>query len=158
MNSTSGISEGRFYRLTGSGNGDVSFSNQNIDLFVEGVRERTRQLGVHIAIADGSDSSTLLDAPKFCESTNDGEHLINSVLASEANLRGRIVLFAESVACLRTLRVGGCFVLRVFNGLASWSGSADLVYLLSQLFRTSHLTKPLSSHPTSTERCELYIL
>ncbi|KAI9354732.1 FtsJ-like methyltransferase-domain-containing protein [Pilaira anomala] len=114
-------------RLEGSG--DV-YRRETMEGFEKMVMEGTKRRGVDLAVADGG-----ID---FSGSEEQQERLAQ-----------RLVL-CEIVSMLTCLKQGGHFVCKFFDILDEFT--ADLVWLLYQLFEEICITKPLSSRPANSER------
>jgi hypothetical protein len=60
------------------------------------------------------------------------------------------LIFAEICFAIVLQKKGGSFVLKVFDTFTSCS--IELLYLLSYLYETVHITKPLPSRPANSEK------
>ncbi|KAI9308536.1 FtsJ-like methyltransferase-domain-containing protein [Cunninghamella echinulata] len=104
------------------GTGDICIKN-NILEFDAVISNNTKKRGVDLVVADGG-----------FESLKKHQHL----------------LLCEIITMLTCLRLGGNFVCKFFDIFDEWT--ADLLWLLYQLFDSICITKPLSSDPTLSER------
>ncbi|XP_055691428.1 cap-specific mRNA (nucleoside-2'-O-)-methyltransferase 2 [Lutzomyia longipalpis] len=105
--------------------GDIT-CRENVDQLVE----RCSNMGqIHLVTADGSVNCT--DAPDCQEELVSHLHL------------------AETVAALRILALGGCFVLKMFTFFES--SSICLIYLLTCIFKSVTVFKPVTSKGGNSE-------
>lgn len=111
------------------GDGDI-YKQETIDQFEALVQKETKQRGVDLVVADGG----------FDFSGNEEQQ---EVLAQR-------LLLCEIVSMLTCLKQNGHFVCKFFDILDEFT--ADLVWLLYQLFDEICITKPLSSRPANSER------
>lgn len=111
------------------GTGDL-YRRDTIEGFEKLVLDGTKGRGVNLAVADGGFD--------FSGSEEQQERLAQRLL------------LCEVVSMLTCLKQGGHFVCKFFDILDEFT--ADLVWLLYQLFEEICITKPLSSRPANSER------
>ncbi|KAJ8657167.1 hypothetical protein O0I10_007247 [Lichtheimia ornata] len=111
------------------GTGDL-YQDANIREFGSIVQQYTRDRGVDLVVADGGFDFT-------------GREMHQEQLA-------RRLILCEIITMLTCLRRGGSFVCKFFD--MSQQFTANLVWILYQLFDTICITKPLSSRPANSER------
>ncbi|KAG2230952.1 hypothetical protein INT48_001468 [Thamnidium elegans] len=111
------------------GDGDL-YKKETIDRFESLIQKETKQRGVDLVVADGG----------FDFSGNEEQQ---EVLAQK-------LLLCEIISMLTCLKQSGHFVCKFFDILDEFT--ADLVWLLYQLFDEICITKPLSSRPANSER------
>ncbi|KAI7876725.1 FtsJ-domain-containing protein [Lichtheimia hyalospora FSU 10163] len=111
------------------GTGDL-YQVPNIREFGAIVQQYTRDRGVDLVVADGGFDFT-------------GREMHQEQLA-------RRLILCEIITMLTCLRQGGSFVCKFFD--MSQQFTANLVWILYQLFDSICITKPLSSRPANSER------
>ncbi|KAI9490189.1 FtsJ-like methyltransferase-domain-containing protein [Zychaea mexicana] len=106
------------------------YKEANILAFGGTVRQHTQGQGVDLAVADGG-----------FDFTGQEQHQEHSA---------RRLLLCEIITMLTCLRQGGSFVCKLFE--VSEEFTADMLWLLYQLFDMICITKPLTSRPANSER------
>ncbi|KAI8064515.1 FtsJ-like methyltransferase-domain-containing protein [Gongronella butleri] len=120
-----------FTRIYGpDDNGDI-LQKSTLDAFDKAIDSDTHGHGVHIVVADGAPHPGCQDDQQLEQATYP-------------------LLLQQIILMLRVLRKGGTFVCKFYDILHE--PTADLVWLLYQLFECICVTKPLASDPTSSER------
>jgi 23S rRNA U2552 (ribose-2'-O)-methylase RlmE/FtsJ len=109
--------------------GDL-YKEENIKQVEEKIQKETKEQGVDLAVADGG----------FDFSGNEEQQ---EMLAQK-------LLLCEIITMLTSLKQGGHFVCKFFDIVDEFT--ANLVWLLYQLFDEVCITKPLSSRPANSER------
>lgn len=67
------------------------------------------------------------------------------------------LIASETICALGSLKIGGSFVLKIFD--ISTEFSISIIYFLSLLFKNIYITKPLTSRPANSEKylvCKVY--
>ncbi|KAI8384517.1 FtsJ-like methyltransferase-domain-containing protein [Radiomyces spectabilis] len=111
------------------GTGDL-YKEANIREFAAVVSNHTKKRGVDLVVADGGFDFT-------------GKEHMQEQLA-------RKLILCEIITMLTCLKQGGTFVCKFFDMMEDFT--ADLVWLLYQLFDRICITKPLTSRPANSER------
>ncbi|KAF7721129.1 FtsJ methyltransferase domain-containing protein 2 [Apophysomyces ossiformis] len=111
------------------GTGDL-YKEENIRDFAKQVLQQTEQKGVDLAVADGG-----------FDFSGKEEH---------QERHAKRLLLCEIITMLLCLKQGGTFVCKFFDIVEEFT--ADMVWLLYQLFDSICITKPLSSRPANSER------
>ncbi|KAI9277253.1 FtsJ-like methyltransferase-domain-containing protein [Phascolomyces articulosus] len=111
------------------GTGDL-YEEANIRGFGDTVRQHTDQQGVDLAVADGGFD--------FKGQEQQQEYVT------------RRLLLCEIITMLTCLKQGGTFVCKIFD--INEEFTANMLWVLYQLFDMICITKPLSSRPTNSER------
>ncbi|KAL5966728.1 Cap-specific mRNA nucleoside-2'-O methyltransferase 1A [Taenia solium] len=119
-----------FHPFYGSAkDGDVT-KWENLASFSQFVAHNTGEKGVHVVMADGgfdvSDSYNLQE------------------------VKSKHIYLCQCLCALILLRPGGCFVTKLFDIFTDFS--VDLIWLMSHVFRSISLIKPVSSRPANSER------
>jgi len=81
--------------------------------------------------------------------TADGGFDFSADFNAQENTVQRL-LAAEGLCGLNTLRIGGTMILKLFD--TTYSGTLNLLWLLSGCFEKTALVKPLTSRPANSER------
>ncbi|KAI8085975.1 FtsJ-like methyltransferase-domain-containing protein [Halteromyces radiatus] len=113
--------------IDGTGN---LYQKANILEFDAVVSNNTKKRGVDLVVADG-------------EENNDGKD------GKLESLNKQLIL-CQVITMLTCLKQGGTFVCKMFDMFEEFT--ADVVWLLYQLFEGVCITKPLTSEPSSSER------
>ncbi|KAI8139661.1 FtsJ-like methyltransferase-domain-containing protein [Fennellomyces sp. T-0311] len=111
------------------GTGDI-YKEANIRAFGETVQQRTQGCGVDLAVADGG-----------FDFTGHEQHQEHET---------RRLRLCEVITMLTCLKQGGTFVCKFFDITEDFT--ANVVWLLYQLFDQICITKPFSSRPANSER------
>lgn len=107
----------------------------------------TEVLGVDLVTADGGfDLDINCDTPATTVSIQPSS---KERYRRQEFLSSRLLL-CQLLIALRTLKVGGTFVCKVFDTVTSLS--AQLLYLAARSFETISIFKPISSRPANAER------
>ncbi|KAL5112044.1 Cap-specific mRNA nucleoside-2'-O methyltransferase 1 [Taenia crassiceps] len=119
-----------FHPFYGSAkDGDIT-KWENLASFSQFVAHNTSDKGVHVVMADGgfdvSDSYNLQE------------------------VKSKHIYLCQCLCALTLLRPGGCFVTKLFDIFTDFS--VDLIWLMSHVFRSISLIKPVSSRPANSER------
>ncbi|VDM17790.1 unnamed protein product [Hydatigera taeniaeformis] len=119
-----------FHPFYGSAkDGDIT-KWENLASFAQFVAHNTGDKGVHVVMADGG--FDVSDCYNLQE------------------VKSKHIYLCQCLCALTLLRPGGCFITKLFDIFTDFS--VDLIWLMSHVFKSISLIKPISSRPANSER------